>query len=151
LLIEDLIYLHAYTMKHIQTLILCIAMQVIVFSTHAQSPVGKNLHEIIALYGENFKRLTDAEGLHVLQYKKLVGKDTICDFIYLQGFTCVKEVSLRPVDQKQHYIDSLSRQYTNAGFNSWRDKDSSYITLATRDGYLDITSFSNAYYKKIAH
>ena len=58
---------------------------------------------------------------------------------------------LSSMTQKQLYIDSLSRQYANAGFNSWRDKDSSYITLATRDGYLDITSFSNAYYKKIAH
>ena len=139
-------------MKHIKPAFFCLALQVAaIVHIHAQSPVGKNLHEIISLYGENFKRLTDAEGLHVLQYKKVVAKDTVSDFIYLQGFTCVKQVSLRPAAQKERYIDSLNHQYTAAGYNAWRDKDSSYITLATRDGFLDITSFSAAYYKKIAH
>ena len=139
-------------MKHIKPVFLCLVMQsCIVFAGHAQSPVGKTLHEIIAIYGSNFNRLTDAQGLHVLQYKRVVAKDTISDLLYLEGFTCVKEVSLRPATEKDHYIDSLNNQFTPVGFNSWRDKDSSFITLSTRDGFLDITSFSASYYKKIAH
>jgi hypothetical protein len=139
-------------MKHLKLVFGCLIMQALtVFAVNAQSPVGKSLHEIIGMYGDNFKKLTDAQGLHVLQYKKLVAKDTICDLIYLEGFTCVKEVSLRPAAQKDHYIDSLNHQFVAAGYNSWRDKDSTFITLATRDGFLDITSFSAAYYKKIAH
>ena len=139
-------------MKHLKPVLLCLLLQAAtVFATKAQSPVGKTLHEIIGMYGDNFKRLTDAEGMHVLQYKKLVAKDTICDLLYLQGFTCVKEVSLRPAAEKELYIDSLNHKFTPVGYNSWRDKDSTFITIATRDGFLDITSVSNSYYKKIAH
>jgi hypothetical protein len=139
-------------MKYLKPAFLCLVMQTMMLCfVHAQSPVGKSLHEIIGLYGDNFKRLTDNEGMHVLQYKKVVAKDTISDLLYLQGFTCVKEVSIRPIAEKNHYIDSLNRQLNPAGYNSWRDKDSTFITLATRDGFLDITSFSAAYYKKIAH
>jgi hypothetical protein len=118
---------------------------------HAQSPVGKNLHEVIGLRGENFKRLTDAQGLHVLQYKRLLAKDTVADLLYFQGFTCVKEESLRPVEQRKLYIDSLNQKYKPAGDNSWMAKDSTFVTIATRDGFLDITSLSAAYYRKIKH
>ena len=139
-------------MKQIKAVFLCIIMQAaIIFVAQAQSPVGKNLHEIIGLYGDNFKRLTDAQGLHVVQYKRVIANDTISDLFYLQGFTCVKEESIRPAALKEHYIDSLNHQLTPAGYNSWRDKDSTFITLSTRDGFLDITSFSASYYKKIAH
>ena len=139
-------------MKQLKPVFLSLIIQMAALSiAFAQSPVGKNLHEIIGLYGSNFARLTDAQGLHVLQYKKLVAKDTISDFIYLQGFTCVKEVSVRPAADKDHYIDSLGKKLTNAGYNSWRDKDSTFITVSMRDGFLDITSFSAAYYNKIAH
>lgn len=118
---------------------------------HAQSPVGKNLHEVIALRGDNFKKLNDAQGLHVLQYKRLVAKDTVADLLYFQGFTCVKEESLRPEAQKSLYVDSLNHKYTSVGNNSWMAKDSTFVTIATRDGFLDISSFSAAYYKKIQH
>jgi hypothetical protein len=140
-------------MKHTKSAFLCLAMlALIVFKTQAQSksPVGKNLHEIIGIYGDNFRRLTDAQGLHVLQYKWAVGTDTASDLLYLQGFTCIKKVSIRPLAQKTQYLDTLNH-LTPAGFNSWRDKDSTFITLSTRDGLLDITSFSADYYKKIAH
>ena len=139
-------------MKQLKYAFLCLVMQAaIVLAAYAQSPIGKSLHQIIGLYGSNYNLLTDAQGLHVVQYKKLVAKDTVCDLIYLEGYTCVKEVSLRPAAEKNHYIDSLNHQFTSAGYNSWRDKDSTFITLSTRDGFLDITSFSAAYYKKIAH
>jgi len=138
-------------MKHSKSLFFCLAVMAAAIAMQAQSPVGKSFHDVIGLRGENYKRLADAEGLHILQYKRPLGKDTICDFIYLQGFTCVKQVSLRPMAQKQLYTDSLNRFCVPAGYNSWRDKDSSFITMATRDGYLDITSFSAAYYKKISH
>jgi hypothetical protein len=139
-------------MKHTKLIFLCLFLQAaIVFTAKAQSPVGKNLHEIIALRGSNFKRLSDAQGMHVLQYKRLENKDTVADLLYLQGFTCVKEELIRPVGDKSLYLDSLNRQFTSAGFNSWRTKDSTFITLATRDGFLDITSFSADYYKKISH
>ena len=139
-------------MKYLKPVFLCLMIQAAnVFIANAQSPVGKNLHQIIALLGNNFNRLTDQQGMHVLQYKKVVAKDTISDLLYLEGFTCVKEVSLRPASQKEHFVDSLNRQFTPAGFNSWRDNDSTFITIATRDGFLDITSFSASYYKKIVH
>lgn len=139
-------------MKHLKPVFLSLIIQIAILSiAHAQSPVGKNLHEIIGLFGSNFARLTDAQGMHVLQYKRLVAKDTISDFIYLQGFTCVKEVSIRPASDRNRYIDSLSKNFTSAGYNSWRDKDSTFITVAERDGFLDITSFSASYYNKIAH
>jgi hypothetical protein len=139
-------------MKHIKLNFLLLALQaMLIFSAHAQSPVGKNLHQIIAMRGSNFNRLTDSQGMHVLQYKWTVGKDTVSDLLYLEGFTCVKEESIRLVAQKNLYLDSLNQQYVSAGFNSWRGKDSSFVTIATRDGFLDITSFSASYYKKIAH
>ena len=139
-------------MKHFRSVFLCLVLQVIIVCiAHAQSAVGKNLHEVIGIWGSNFNKLTDAQGLHVLQYKRLVAKDTISDLLYFQGFTCVKEVSLRPATEKARYVDSLNRQFTPVGFNSWITKDSSFVTIATRDGFLDITSFSAAYYKKIAH
>ncbi len=139
-------------MQPIKPFFLCAVLQIaFAFESIAQSPLGKSLNEVITLYGNNFKTLTDAQGLHIMQYKKLVDKDTVSDLIYFQNNTCVKEVSLRPASEKGHYIDSLNHQFKPEGFNSWRDKDSSFITLSTRDGFLDITSFSNAYYKKIAH
>ena len=139
-------------MNYIKHLFICSLLQIaFVFGSSAQSPLGKSLNEITALYGSNFKALTDAQGLHIMQYKKLVGNDTVSDLLYFQNYTCVKEVSLRPASEKGHYIDSLNHTFKPEGFNSWRDKDSSFITLSTRDGFLDITSFSNAYYKKIAH
>ena len=139
-------------MKHTKLTFLALAIQAILaFSAQAQSPVGKNLHQIIAMRGNNFNRLSDAQGMHVLQYKWAVGKDSVADLLYLEGFTCVKEESIRPEAQKNQYLDSLNQQYKPAGFNTWRGKDSSYVTIATRDGFLDITSFSSDYYKKISH
>jgi hypothetical protein len=139
-------------MKHTKLVFLCFIMQVVIaFTARAQSPAGKNLHEIIALRGNNFNTLTDAQGMHVIQYKRLENKDTVADLLYLEGFTCVKMESIRPAADKNKYLDSLTRQYASAGFNSWRDKDSTVITIAMRDGYLDITYFSAAYYKKISH
>ena len=145
-------YLRSITMEHLKQFLLCAAVQIaFVFGASAQSPLGKSLNEVIAIYGSNYKALTDAQGLHIMQYKKGIGTDTVSDLIYFQNYTCVKEVSLRPASEKNHYIDSLNHQFKSEGYNSWRDKDSSFITLSTRDGFLDITSFSNAYYKKIAH
>jgi hypothetical protein len=139
-------------MKHTKLTFLLLAMQAtLVFTAHGQSPVGKNLHQIIAMRGSNFNRLSDAQGMHVLQYKWTVGKDTVSDLLYLEGFTCVKEESIRLAAQKNQYLDSLNQQYISAGYNTWRGKDSSFVTIATRDGYLDITSFSADYYKKLAH
>jgi hypothetical protein len=139
-------------MKHSKLTFLVLAIQtILIFSVHAQSPVGKNLHQIIAMRGSNFNRLSDAQGMHIVQYKWAVGKDTLADLLYLQGFTCVKEESIRPVAQKNQYLDTLNQQYVSAGFNAWRGKDSSFVTIATRDGFLDITSFSADYYKKISH
>ena len=138
-------------MKHTKFTFLAFAIQsILMFSAHAQSPVGKNLHQIIALRGSNFNRLSDAQGMHIVQYKWAVGKDTLADLIYLEGFTCVKEESIRPVAQKSQYLDSLNQLYISAGFNQWRGKDSSFVTVATRDGFFDITSFSADYYKKIS-
>lgn len=139
-------------MKHPATALLCLALlSAITFTTHAQSLVGKNLHQVIGVWGSNFNKLKDAEGLHLLQYKKVQASDTVTDVLYFEGFTCVKEVSLRPANEKNQYIDSLNRQYTPSGSNSWWGKDSTYVTMATRDGFLDITSFAPAYYKKISH
>ena len=139
-------------MKQIRLAFLLLVSQLaLVLIVNAQSAVGKNLHQIIAMRGSNFNRLSDASGMHVLQYKWVVGKDSVADLLYLEGFTCVKEESLRPVAQKSQYLDSLNNQYASSGFNSWRGKDSSFITVATRDGFLDITSFSANYYKKISH
>ena len=120
-------------------------------TTQAQSPVGKNLHQIIGMWGDNFKRLTDASGVHILQYKRVMAKDTISDLLYFEGFTCVKEEQIRPMAAKNQYVDSLNQQYKAVGQNSWLGKDSTFVTMATRDGFLDITSFSAAYYRKIAH
>ena len=139
-------------MKHFKRVQVCLIFSIAAVSALcAQSPVGKNLHEVIGIWGNNYNRLTDAQGLHILQYKKVVNKDTLADFLYFEGFTCVKEVSLRPASEKNLYIDSLNHQFTPVGTNSWRSKDSTYITIATRDGFLDITSLSAGYYKKIAH
>src|ERR1700722_5905836 len=116
-------------MKHLKPVILSlIVLTATFYNTYAQSPVGKSLHEVIGLWGDNFKRLTDAEGMHVLQYKRGIAKDTVADFLYLQGFTCVKQESLRPVDKKSLYVDSLNQKYTSAGPNAWLSKDSTYIT-----------------------
>jgi len=148
---EDLQYL-SRNMKHLKPAMLCLMLMAAMINTSkAQRPVGKNLHEVIGMWGDNFKRLTDAQGMHLLQYKRVIGKDTVADLLYFQGFTCVKEESLRPADDKNRYIDSLNHQYSSTGSNAWITKDSTYITTATRDGFLDITSFSAAYYKKIFH
>ena len=139
-------------MKQLKTAALGLLMLAIPLLTmQAQSPVGKNLHQVIGFWGDNFKRLTDASGMHILQYKRVIAKDTVSDLLYFEGFTCVKEVSIRPISTQSLYVDSLNQQYKPAGPNSWLGKDSSFVTISTRDGYLDITSFSAAYYKKIAH
>ena len=139
-------------MKQLKT-ILTVATILIgnLFLAKAQGPVGKNLHQVIAMWGSNFTKLHDAQGLHVLEYKKLVAKDTVTDLLYFEGFTCVKEVSLRPANEKSQYTDSLNRQFTPINSTSWLSKDSTFITVATSDGFLDITSFSAAYYRKLAH
>jgi hypothetical protein len=147
---KDLQYLSRY-MKQLKTAIVGLLLLAPLLTTQAQNPVGKNLHEIIGMWGDNFKRLTDASGMHILQYKRVIAKDTVSDVLYLEGFTCVKEVSIRPLASKSQYIDSLNQQYKPAGPNSWLSKDSAFITVSTRDGFLDITSFSAAYYKKIVH
>lgn len=139
-------------MKHFKTIPLCLViLSVNVFIIFAQNPVGKNLHQVIGMWGSNYKMLNDAQGLHMLQYNRVVKKDTVPDLLYFEGFTCVKEVSVRPADQKNLYIDSLNRQYTPAGTNWWLTKDSTYITTASRDGFFNITSFSAAYYRKLSH
>ena len=118
-------------MKHLKPAIASlILLTATFFTTQAQRPVGKSLHEVIGMWGDNFKRLTDAQGLHVLQYKRVIAKDTVADFIYLQGFTCVKEESLRPTEQKGLYIDSLNHQFTATGNNTWLSKDSTFITIS---------------------
>jgi|GEM_PF-3526923 hypothetical protein len=139
-------------MKQLKTSILgLLLLAAPLITTQAQSPVGKNLHQIIGMWGDNFKRLTDASGMHILQYKRVIAKDTIADLLYLDGFTCVKEESIRSLAAKSMYIDSLNQQYKPAGQNSWLSNDSTFITMSIRDGLLNITYFSAAYYKKIAH
>jgi len=139
-------------MKHTKNLLaVVLLLSANIFIAKAQSPVGKNLHQVIGIWGNNFTKLNDAQGLHILQYKKLVAKDTVTDLLYFEGFTCVKEVSLRPANEKPQYIDSLNHQFTPINTTSWLGKDSTFVTIAVRDGFLDITSFSAAYYKKIAH
>ena len=139
----------------VATRFLFILLLQVVSHLSVQSPLGKNHLQVIAMRGVDYKKLFD-RGYRVLQYKSNVANDprfgnyTASELIYFENDTCIKDITILPGNQMDSYVDSFNYQFKPAGHNSWIGPDSSYISVSIRDGLLDITAFSSAFYKKIS-
>jgi hypothetical protein len=126
-------------------------------SLSAQSALGKNTQQVIAIKGNNFTKLVDGTGMHILKYQnevkgdKQFGDYTVTELCYFDRDTCVKDVSILPQNQQDYFISLFNNKYKPSIYHSWFTADSSFITISLRDGFLDISSFSADYYKKAGH
>ncbi len=120
-----------------------------------QSTLGKTHLQVIAIRGADYKKMFD-RGYPVLEYKRTIANDSafgnysITELIYFEHDTCIKDVTILPADQADSYVNAFNHKFQPAGFRSWMEPDSSVITISVIDNLLDITSFSNTYYKKIS-
>jgi hypothetical protein len=135
-------------------ILLLLILQIAV-STPVKSPLGRSHIGVIDLLGSDYKKLNEGGG-PVIQFKKSVKGDPVlgnydyAEFVYFERDTCVKDVMILPARQLEVYVDSFNRIYKTSGYHAWFAADSSFISVSLTDGFLDVTSFSAAYYKKIS-
>ena len=135
--------------------VLLVFLLQIAISQLQQSTLGKTHLQVVAMRGADYKKMFD-KGYPVLEYKRTVANDSangnygVTELIYFEHDTCIKDVTILPVNQTDIYVNSFNRKFQPAGFRSWIEPDGSFIAISVRDNLLDITSFSNTYYKKIS-